>query len=160
MAVAVAESLMTDGGKQQGQVLRVVKTNAAEEQSIHTATARMIFANNVPFAVLKSKQWRSLMSTCRPGLRPLTVDQLVKVHLPREYARQREAMVQQLKGGLLTLSVDGWTGPQNTSVLGIALGQVCAPTTSPSLLPDPPTVCRNLPTSWTPMARPTLLNTF
>ena len=127
--------------KNYGQLpLRVVKTNHPETEAIHRATARChnltisiivifkslryMFANNVPFSSVTSPHWVQLMGICRPGLKPLSRYSIVHKHLPEEYDKERQALVKELEGRMVTMSADGWTAPLNQSALGIALDKV------------------------------------
>ena len=77
------------------------------------------------FAAVEDPRLKILLSRLSPGYKLPSRHSVGAKHLEEEYLRLREVVKAKVSGTYLTMNVDGWTGPEGQSMLGITVGDLC-----------------------------------
>lgn len=107
-------------------------------ERVNKAIARAMYATNLPFSWVRSKEVLNLVETLAPGVtfafyscflffvvflgvRPAGVDAFASTLLDREYEAERDKLKDTTEGGMFTLSVDGWTTRDTIPLVGFGM---------------------------------------
>ena len=96
--------------------------NKAQQQAFQQELARVVFSGNLAFRSVRDPQMVKFLNHVAPKLKIPSPRMIGGRLLDEEHARQVAHLCHLVKDTYLSLSIDGWTGPQNEALVGACLG--------------------------------------
>ena len=99
----------------------VTKTSSYEKANLDEEVAKMVFATNSSFRLVKHPQFCKMVGKLRPGYTPPTRKKIADKFLPMIYEKEYAKCATELKDEIVCLSLDGWSNIHNEPIIYITV---------------------------------------
>ena len=101
-------------------MISVLTTAPSVQKDAELQITRALVAVNPPFRAVENNEFKTLLTSLRPGTSIADRKKVVGPLLEAVYQEEKQKTVKLIKGIFATLAIDGWSNATNNPVIGVA----------------------------------------